>query len=389
MCITFMRFNYYEPENLNLEEMLLARGEKRWIKHIWKFYYILSVIYRHRWGKTNKWDDFVCLSSRILVKVLGAHHYVKILNLLKELKVIEGDDSYRVGYESKGFRFLEPYRSAKFKLKKKVEVKRDHNFLVKTKPNCPEHDYLFNNLKQISFSPEVHEELKKCNFKANEGARRDYYEKTIEFVETGDWFFTYDEKTGRVFNNVTNMPKVFRPHLRLAGRKLVELDVANCQPLLLISLYEDGDPERAEYEKVVLSGNFYEELNKSLLVPFSAEERDSLKKSVYFKVLFNRNQLNESDLGLAFKARFPRLYARVWEIKKESYRNLALHLQSLEAQIMIHGVVRGAIEELNLNLMTVHDSVLCPEESVNEVKNIIEKRFTQCLKLLPKINLKN
>src|SRR5690606_13941249 len=51
-------------------------------------------------------------------------------------------------------------------------------------------------------------------------------------IINGDIFYTIDSTSGRFHSNVTNSPKGFRPHLRIEGQPLCNLDVKNCQPLL-------------------------------------------------------------------------------------------------------------------------------------------------------------
>jgi hypothetical protein len=123
--------------------------------------------------------------------------------------------------------------------------------------------------------------------------------------------------------------------LRLGGQKFVEVDVANCQPLLLASLY-DGEPEFIRYKTAVEMAKFYDLINEDRETPL--DDRDMLKESV-LTAIFDRIRKRQSKTAQAFAAQFPVLYQKILDAKKEQYNKLALRMQKMEADVMINDVV--------------------------------------------------
>ena len=247
------------------------------------------------------------------------------------------------------------------------------------------------NLKRVTIHGDAVALLQRCHFHTcheNDHYQEDYYHRSVERIQNRDWFSVPDKNTGRLFNNVTNLPRLLRPFLRLDGKPLVEIDVANCQPLLLISFYE-GEPERERFKEAVESGQFYEMLNAGLEKPYGADKRDKLKEKVYSQIFFDRKRENPSKLCKAFGGLFPVLYGKIEAIKHTDYRKVALRLQSAEAGIMLGRVVRHIAETSQIPVLTIHDSILCFEEHKDYVKQLMENAFAETLGVRPKLKFKD
>lgn len=380
----------YIPNNLDLAGKLnsLPNGEG-WIKHILKLYYVMTVIYRYRWNKTAEKNDFAPLNARKLRTILGTRFAKQATELLTKLDIIETDNHYRVGSRSRGYRFKEPYLNTKFK-----EVKGIEYWQVSTnlQPNSQinlvtaAEQFLYENLKRVTLDEGVSKFLEQ--FQAKSGCQRDYYERSVEDIKLGEWFFGRDKKTGRVFSNITSLPRNLRPYLRLDGKPLVEIDVSNCQPLLLLGLYDD-EPEREKFKLVVESGKFYEFLDNKLEKPFGLIRRDTLKKRALTQICFDRIRPEAGRLGRVFEDEFPALHQKILFLKRNDFRKLAHRLQSDEASIVIGNVVNIIAQTTRIPILTIHDSVLTLPEHAEEVMKRLEKAFFDALAVKAPLKVKN
>ena len=59
-----MRF--YSPSNLELVPMLKERGYDNLVKHVWKLYYVMTVVYNGRWIKSYEKDEYVPVNFGIV-----------------------------------------------------------------------------------------------------------------------------------------------------------------------------------------------------------------------------------------------------------------------------------------------------------------------------------
>jgi hypothetical protein len=380
----------YSPANLSLKELLRLNGKEFWLKHIWKLYYIIYLVYRGRWNKKlDSRYEYVPIKSEYLRNVVGRNHALPGINILIQLKVVESDRKYIVGDKCRGYRFTPIYANESFKavgLEKNEAIPASAYLKCRTvRINGFEQEFLFKNLQMVTLDKEIHNELFKIKYE--NVISEDYYFRSVEFICNKDWFFCSDSKTGRVFNNVTSLPRALRPFIRLDGRRTVEIDVANCQPLLLLSLY-NGEPERKAFEDAVKDGYFYEMLNSELKEPYPIESRSDLKLAVFEEYLFCKEKKYPWQIARAFKKHFPVLYERVNLFKRPSHKELAILLQKTEADLIIGNVVGTIAKTSQIPILTVHDSVITLPEYADEVKQIIERAFFQRFGFVPTLKIK-
>ncbi len=188
-----------------------------------------------------------------------------------------------------------------------------------------------------------------------------------------------DPNTGRLFHNVTSMPKALRAHLLIDQRPVVEIDVSCCQPFLMATLYREDCQEREKLLQLTSRGWFYEHL-LSLLpekpqAELRAQGRDVLKKRVQV-IINDRLRPTPSPLLSAFQQEFPVLAGRIAEIKAEDHARLPLMLQKAEADIVI-GRVLPRIQSLDTAIpaVSIHDCILCPTEHREQVQEILSQEF--------------
>lgn len=172
----------------------------------------------------------------ILKKILGHGVWPRVRQCALDIGLIECDDSYRVGVRSKGYRLGEPYRSAKWewrpirdgplveRLARRREADRRRAVDAMGAGRCriPKESaaHLYRHLQRIRIDDAIDEPLTQES------------ELAAELIRQGDWRLDVDEY-GRVHTNITNLKKTLRKHLSVDGRRLVNCDVANSQPLFL------------------------------------------------------------------------------------------------------------------------------------------------------------
>jgi len=222
-------------------------------------------------------------------------------------------------------------------------------------------------------------------------ATRAQWAFTLHVIESRAFTQSVSPATGRVFNVITGTASVLRPHLRLDGRPVVEVDVRACQPFLLATLYPKDSLERAKYLTAVTTGDFYELFRPALTTKADskrpARSRKVLKLAVQIQVLFGGpNQRRE--LWDLFAATFPELAGLIDRFIKEGSTTLAAHLQKLESGIVIERVVPRLLQELQGRpFLTIHDSILCIRADAATVAKIMEEEFAARVGATPRMKV--
>jgi len=378
-------YTFYLPVTLDLPRVLILSGNQYWLKHLWKLYYILTIIYRGRWNKENDEDDYnyTIINIKMLRRVVGDKFATEALRLLIRLNIIVSNRHYIPGEKSRGYKFAKEHDIyfEKVDAEDSGQVPpRILNRIPRVNLKTPEHLFLYENLKKVSLHESVNEFW--ADFKPKSPRQNDYYRKSIDFINGKDWSFFYDNVTGRVFNNVTSLPRLIRPYLLIDGQPVIEIDVANCQPLFLISLYGEKDyEEREKFKNVVSNGVFYEFVNNLQKTPYA--EREQAKDATYRRILFGSLKQKKYNFYKAFAAQFPILDKKIDSIKTARYQELARILQTLEADIVLNGVVRQIANTTKIPVLTVHDSIITLPRHKNQVIELLACEFKEKLGVVP------
>jgi hypothetical protein len=165
--------------------------------------------------------------------------------------------------------------------------------------------------------------------------------------------------------------------LLIDGEETSEIDIKNSQPLFLCKLIEsDGlsivsENEFELFKFLTYNGKFYQyPMDNSKF-----KERKVVKEMIY-KVLFGKNFRSKADD--LFKSLFPTIHEFIRTYKKEhdNYRILAHDLQNLESNLVFNKIVKEIMYIYpEINLITVHDSIICK----SKYRDIVEKIFNQNL----------
>jgi hypothetical protein len=383
----------YIPSNLDLNSE----------KHRDKFYFILTFIFYGRiFDKRKKSASFIQLYSPFLKRVINGR-YKDYLQDLMEMKVIETDNRYIKKIKSKSYRLTENYRKSKIKQERIMDEKiisnyRNYKAEQKSRISENHYKYLFECLEKIEIDYEA-----AMNFLNNHAENFEQYNSwycSIERIHNKDWFFTVDQKAGRVHNNITNLAKNFRPFLSFNRNKLIEIDISNSQPLLFnvlisryllrnTSAYNCGInlpyvPQNSDlrlYREITEQGRFYEFMMNELGIK---EDRDRFKIRMFTKLFYGK--VFESEERTAFKKMFPEVSEIIDYYKRINYRDLAIDLQRVEAEIMINSVV-SRLAERKIFILTVHDSILTIPENIGIVQHVIRDEFSK-FNLNPSLKIK-
>jgi len=352
-----MKLKLYIPENLDLN--LFAGFTKAWL---FKFLFVISSIYFKR--VTNKKytkEDFIPLRQVTLGKFILEKNVKKVRDTLIDLGIIECDFTYCIGKKAMGYRLTPEYRESKVRA---ITTNREIS-TTSIRASKENHRHILNSLERVTIAPGTDEALQGlCS------ASIDAFNSGLisrDWIQEKRWFFAEDEKTGRVFHNVANFKKELRAYLRFNGEPMVEVDIANCQPLLLFNFYPDKkSAEAIRYRELVENGRFYELLQSLLNQP----DREKVK-TPFITFLFAKSHWI-IPVGEAFKKEFPELAKVIATEKREEHNALAIALQKLEADLVINQVV-GICKKENIPTVTIHDSLLTLPAHVERVKRILEE----------------
>jgi len=145
--------------------------------------------------------------------------------------------------------------------------------------------------------------------------------------------------------------------------------------------------EYKEYLDMVDSGSFYSLLHTKLYsdLPYNKNKL----KEIIFIVFFSSNRFigqPEAQIKRDFKNAFPMVYKLFALIKKKNHRALSHLLQRIESEIIIERVTkRISLEQPELPIFTIHDSVVTIQGSENYVARIIKEEVKKATGL--KVNL--
>jgi hypothetical protein len=384
------------------------------------------------------------------------HNYKKYVDHLIETHVILSDGKFVKGKKSKGYilnsREVESstikYVPIKdFVLRKKI--KSAYLEVQKSQKGLKGYSHLtkwFNgNLKIDAKSAlEKVEELfpiptgpirGKKKGKPSRTSRRYKAFVAIDKIQRGDLYYNVDKNVGRFHSNLTNIKKELREFVTYGDKKIVNIDIKNCQPLLstlllksafwkkskvinfyqfpelynllgttpakynktiqdillYIMLVENPKTQAGkgfyEYIKLVNSGDFYRGISKTI-APNAVYDKDKMKVMM-FMVFFSSNRFIGQVKAIPkklFKIKFPDVYKVFQLIKKNNHATLPIMLQKIESQIIVERATkRIGMERPNLPIFTIHDSIATIQGEEDYVEKVLKESIFEYTGLSAKI----
>ena len=217
--------------------------------------------------------------------------------------------------------------------------------------------------------------------------------KMLELLELENTGIVKGEKGGRHFHALSNAPRELRACMISTNPKkpyLMQVDIKNSQPFLLLCLFEENNIEIEQGLKMgIIGGKFYEEIGFCWgFNPFDITNnhitRQEIKRKVYSNLLFADNEIRkESEYFQKVQANYPKFANAILTLTQNG-ETLASLLQELEAKQMLPVVKK-------FKAIGLHDAVLTvtvnQESDVEKVKEEILKRFKEKYKITPSLSV--
>jgi len=314
--------------------------------------------------------------------------YKTHINRLLEDNIIETDYDYTIGKKSLGYRLkkhirlLPKHRKHIMNKKIKALLYKEHTKLYRN----PLHKWLIQNVKKIDINLDydfvstiakqsVEDNITKKRKKKKSRADLVFadfmriYTDMIHAVDSGDWYFAKGENSNRFFSNLTGMKRELRQLLRVDGKSLCEIDLANSQPLLLGGVMrKKGIKGIEKYLDLCETGQIYDYCAAALGI-----SRNKIKIQ-FLTAMYGKNAF-EFALKSFLEREFPSV-ARYIHNQKAKGVNLAVEMQKAESKLFINKISKRIMEERpDMFAATIHDSILCKPEDEDYVLNIIKNEF--------------
>ena len=384
----------YNPKNFDPSTILTGYRLEEYLR-----LFVHIVIATH--SKYNKSEsEMVPLHALTLRKQVHRGNTEAIREALIHNKVIECDKTFCPDEKCYNFRLGEKYRNQHVVrlpislTKRRTNLLKERGGLLNDKPDFEEGN------KAVSAHKAIWRWLNATTIDYEKA--KDWLEKhdtnnltqkwfTLEKMKVKDWFFHVDER-GRVYHNVACMWSQFRQFLYIDGKKLVNIDIRNSQPLFFaIKLKEHYNPyyypllyyrgaqtsrsslelDVAMYISLVERGELYD----YLMGEWGYRNRSHFKKKFFAEIFYSKPN-TKHRLTKQFQDLFPNVFKVICHEKKDDYRQLPLAMQRIEADLMIGNVgVRLAKE--GIPFLTIHDSILTIPEYVITVKKFIREAFSE------------
>ena len=152
------------------------------------------------------------------------------------------------------------------------------------------------------------------------------------FSLNGHRFIKYGNKVNRVYTSLSNLSKISREYLHINGTKFNNIDIVNCQPLLLCYyLIKNNLPIDANYINDCETGCFYERFyERTGKEDIDDERRKETKQQLYKSIFFDFKPANLHNKQ--FCCLYPSAYQSLAQIALKE-ETLASKLQNAEAEI--------------------------------------------------------
>ena len=351
------------PNTLNLEELFPSWKEGKLQRAKW----LISTIFL----KTED-NEAVRLSSKLLLDYLTWRLY-DVIEKLEVAGIIHVSKSYSTAkHECKAYRLADEFTAQKPMIEPLVTksilkrlLKYDAQKAKKTEANMTESDHqVLKCLHAVNFLVDSARAYAEDNYTDQKYAMA---MSCIRQFETREFRYSKRQKIGRLYYNLTAIPKELRRFAILNDNYLWEADLKSFWPSCMVSLARFG--ERKKLENLIISGKFYEYVGTLINKPLS---RDMVKKEFMKNVLFIGNNLFP-PLKRRFMDIFPFTMQAMATIKKKAAGDLERCFSQKEAEIIF-----PIVSQLPFGL-TIHDSIATTKDRIEGVQKALEERASALL----------
>lgn len=438
---------FYIPCNISMRDILQQEGKRqRYIDcQIDKYHWFLHSLYqRSIINKKYFPGDFIPMNSKYMESVFGIRYMRDILKILSKHNIIESNGSYSKGEESIGYRLTPAFQVRHVQI---LEDNNSSTFIKKLK-NMESDTILFMDdvtkythfqLQELSINREAAEswvenwfsynimlqppyllqKLKSQNKKRKKAENkakkkglnveypeltfhqmlccmRDAYMYQIKAVDEKLWIPNRDNKGRRIHSFISTMKREFRQFLYLKNSpdtQLVSLDCSNSQPYTLVKIildyFKGGEltADAEHYIQLVTTGKLYSFMCKELGIVDPKEVAD-FKTEMFANVFYSANEkgffTKEAEI---FRSFFSTVYQIIMCEKKYQYELLAIEMQRVETEAVIDGVLSYLMNKYQLNVFftSIHDSIVCPAEYAEEVRELMIRFYNNVVGMPPHI----
>ncbi len=331
--------------------------------------------------------DYVALHSPTIKCLIGGTSWADAK--LKLGPFLEIDDDYRIGKYSKGYRWNDELRSRAciahiIRCPRFLEHLRKHDERGQRSLSPIEMGVLqdLHLLRCAIDDPEAFAlNLMDSPAPKDEFKRRACVKGSIYDIHDQNYRNPIRDKNGRLHCLLTRTPREVRPHLTIHDEAVVEVDLANSQPLLMVTVFPDVPGLRDS----VIAGQFYPDLNANLSCPYDIEnphEKRQLKRDCLMWIYarptengyrwFDKPDSRVANIAKAADVAFPGLDRRIRDNRsKNGWTSLANEMQKRESGIFIDGIL-PEFQRLGIPAIPIHDSFLCRSSHADCVKAIVE-----------------
>jgi hypothetical protein len=149
-------------------------------------------------------------------------------------------------------------------------------------------------------------------------------------------------------------------------------------------LVTSSDSSLSDYLHNCLEGQVYDRV-----ATLTGYERDRVK-SLFLAVIYGEPKHMHTRVGEAIRELYPDVFDAVAEMNARDNGNLPRLMQTMESGVMIGRVAARLLREYpSMPLLTVHDSVLVPEECVEVASRVISEEWLDEFGIEPNIKHSN
>lgn len=175
------------------------------------------------------------------------------------------------------------------------------------------------------------------------------------------------QQVERIYHSISNLSRVSRSFLTINNKSFYDIDVRNCQPLLLIyylkyNNYEVDQNYIEDCEKALFYSQFYKIYNSNNLSIDDCLKK--IKKDILSCVFFGFYKNNKTNKQ--FKSLYPKLYNSLENIHSNE-TNLAIHLQNLESEVFNNLSPKKSKHFFTIFDSIYFDNIMDKEDLTNQI----------------------
>lgn len=247
------------------------------------------------------------------------------------------------------------FKNKSYWLKKYPSLKKQINETYEVKIDLGDYILWLNNNIGLELKPVINNGILQKRFLTKERVY-DYINDALKINYDNIWFKLSNE--GRFYNSTTNLSYTALPFIKLKRRNIVEIDVANCQPLLLSKLINNDT-----YKKDCELGIFYDRISEELNIT-----RNEAKVLSYKYIFFSNKKLKSGKIYDCMKKLYGDVIDQINELRDKI--EISKEMQKIESDIFVN-----KISILDFKMMLRHDAVYVYEEDYEIVKKYVIKEF--------------